>query len=152
MPGGGTKVPYPPSVIHPIVDLVNHCLLAIVIDDDPSVCRALRRLLQAAGIEVETYASADDFLQAALRREPDCLVLDVRMPGMTGPQLRDHLHSAGRLIPVVFITAHAEEGHGDPWGATILRKPFDGQALLDAIHETVRHGTKGQWSSDPTGA
>lgn len=119
--------------------MINH-LFTIVIDDDSSVCKALRRLLQAAQMEVETFLSAASFLQTTLRREPDCLVLDIRMPGMTGPELRDRLHATGRHIPVVFITAHAEgEEDAAGAGARVLHKPFDGQVLLDAIEEAVRN-------------
>ena len=113
-------------------------LFTIVIDDDPSVCRALYRLLRSAQMDVEVYASGESFLQTQLHREPSCLVLDVRMPEMTGPELRDRLKALGRSIPVVFITGHAEDEDGladDP--AEILRKPFDDQALLDAIERAV---------------
>jgi FixJ family two-component response regulator len=113
-----------------------------VIDDDPSVCRALRRLLLSGGMEVETHLSGQSFLDAVLRREPDCLVLDIRMPGMSGPALHDRLMAAGRRIPVVFITAHAKEENGLSGGETeILRKPFGEQTLLDAIHRAITRGS-----------
>ena len=116
-----------------------HFFIAVV-DDDPSVRRALRRLLQAARMEVETYPSSEDFLLAIDGRRPDCLVLDIRMPGLTGPELRDRLLEQGHRIPVVFITAHAEElaperGVGT---AEVLRKPFRGEALLAAIGRAVQ--------------
>jgi FixJ family two-component response regulator len=95
-------------------------LFTVVIDDDPSVCTALRRLLRSAGMEA---------------------VLDIRMPGMSGPELRERLLRLGRRIPVVFITAHAEAENGLRDGKTeILRKPFDGQVLLDAIHRAANGG------------
>lgn len=122
--------------------VVMNPVFAIVVDDDPSVCKALARLLRIAGMEVETFESAERFLRAPLRREPDCLVLDIRMPAMSGPDLRDRLHAAGRRIPVVFITAHADDEDGAPGGtAKVLRKPFDGQVLLDAIHLAAHKGT-----------
>lgn len=118
---------------------MNPRLFSIVIDDDPSVCRALHRLLRAAGMDVETYASAAGFLGRALPGEPDCLVLDIHMPGMTGPALRDRLREEGRRIPIVFITGHSADENGDVGdGTRVLRKPFGAQALLDAIHLAVR--------------
>lgn len=112
----------------------------VVIDDDPSVCKALRRLLRAASMDVETYSAAEDFL-VARPLEADCLVLDIRMPGMTGPDLRDRLLQEGRSVPIVFITAHAEDvprrGAADS-RAEILQKPFGDQVLLDAIGRAMR--------------
>jgi FixJ family two-component response regulator len=117
-------------------------LLIAVVDDDPSVCKALRRLLRSARMDVETFTSGEDFLHSLPGREPDCMVLDVRMPGMTGPDLRDRLAGTGRRIPIVFITAHAEE-MAPEWraaggGEDVLHKPFDDQALLDAIARSIR--------------
>lgn len=89
-------------------------------------------------MEVETYQSGESFTHATLDREPDCLVLDIRMPGMSGPALRDWLNARGRHLPIVFITAHAEyEGDAAGSQAKILRKPFEGQALLDAINQVI---------------
>jgi FixJ family two-component response regulator len=118
-------------------------LLTIVVDDDPSVRKALRRLLRSAQMDVETYASGDSFLATDLGAEPDCLILDVRMPGMSGPDLRKRLLAAGRDIAVVYITGYAEEEDELASGDTeILRKPFDGQGLLDAIHRAVGDGSR----------
>ncbi len=89
-------------------------------------------------MEVEAYASGESFLAAVLPREPDCLILDIRMPGMTGPELRDRLQASGRQIPIVFITAHAEDEEiAAGKSAIVLHKPFDDQALLAAIEQTV---------------
>ena len=114
----------------------------MVIDDDPSVRKAIRRLLRTAQMDARTCASGESFLASTLDREPDCLVLDIRMPGMTGPELRDRLLDARRLIPIVFITAHdvGEEGTAGCTG-TILHKPFEDQALLDAIRQAVEDGS-----------
>jgi FixJ family two-component response regulator len=92
-------------------------------------------------MDVATFSSGEGFLASALHREPDCLILDIRMPGMSGPALRDQLHAMGRRVPIVFITAHAGEdkglaGHNE----IVLYKPFDDQALLDAIREAVLDG------------
>ena len=114
--------------------------LVVVVDDDPSVCKALRRLLRTTNMDVETYSAAKDFL-AARPLEVDCMVLDIRMPGMTGPDLRDQLLKEGRSIPIVFITAHEEDvprrGAADS-RAEVLQKPFGDQALLDAIGRAMR--------------
>jgi len=126
-------------------------LFIVVIDDDQSVCKALRRLLRSARMEVETYLSGKAFLDDVLERDPDCLILDIRMPGLTGPDLRDRLQEMGRRIPIVFITAHAEDVAsersltGD--GADVLRKPFGDRELLDAIARTVRKSARGKKSS-----
>ena len=111
--------------------------LVHVVDDDLSVREALSSLLRSVGLAVRTYPSAADFLAAP--REPGvaCLVLDVRMPGMTGPALQHALARAGDDIPIVFITAHGDipmavramkEG-----AAEFLPKPFRDEDLLGAI-------------------
>jgi FixJ family two-component response regulator len=122
-------------------------LFIVVIDDDQSVCKALRRLLRAAQMEVETYSSGETFLDIVPPRDPDCLILDVRMPGLTGPDLRDRLQEMGRRIPIVFITAHSEdvvsERGLEGGGADVLRKPFGDRELMDAIASAVQnHGPR----------
>ena len=126
-------------------------LFIVVIDDDQSVCKALRRLLRAALMEVETYSSGQTFLAAVLGRDPDCLILDIRMPGLTGPDLRDRLQEMGRHIPIVFITAHSEDvvskGGFRANGVDVLRKPFGDQELLGAIARAVRKPDPGKQSN-----
>ena len=111
--------------------------LVHVVDDDLSVREALSSLLRSVGLAVRTYHSAADFLDAP--REPGvaCLVLDVRMPGMTGTELQQALARAGDAIPIIFITAHGDipmavramkEG-----AAEFLPKPFGDEDLLGAI-------------------
>jgi FixJ family two-component response regulator len=113
----------------------------VVIDDDASVRKALTRLLRAARMAVETYASGDEFLATPRQREPDCLVLDVRMPGMTGPQLLARLTAAGRRIPAVFVTGYADDETALSGGPVeVLRKPFGDQELLAAIDRAVGNG------------
>ena len=121
---------------------MNSHLFVLVVDDDPSVCTAVGRLLRSAGMETRTHVSGEEFLLDTLPREPDCLVLDVRMPGLSGPGLRDRLRKMGRRIPVVFITGNAvgEETLGEG-GEEILRKPFGDQALIDAIPVSYTHLT-----------
>jgi len=113
----------------------------VVVDDDQSVRQALKRLLRSAKMDVETYPSGETFLVSLEQREPDCLVLDIRMPGMTGVELRDRVVAMGRRIPIVFITAHAEDApEQDATGRIVefLRKPFEGEALLSAIGRAMR--------------
>jgi FixJ family two-component response regulator len=123
---------------------MNHRPFVVVVDDDPSVCKAVRRLLRISQMDVETYPSGEAFLLAVVVRSPDCLVLDVRMPGMTGPELRDQLHDTGRQTPIVFITAHDEEvppGRGPEAALTeVLLKPFGDEALLGAIGRALGRG------------
>lgn len=117
-----------------------------VIDDDASVCKALSRLLTTAGYTTEAFFSANDYL----KREPfpgiGCLVLDIRMPGMSGTDLHIHLNAMNNRIPVIFLT-----GHGDlPVGIEAMKrgaidfltKPVDEIALLDAVDRALNSSQK----------
>ncbi len=113
----------------------------VVVDDDASVRRGLERLLGCAGYNVESFASARDFLARGDYDRPGCLVLDVRMPGQSGLDLHRVLVESHHDIPVIFIT-----GHGDipmavramkAGAVDFLPKPFDAQALLDAIERAL---------------
>jgi FixJ family two-component response regulator len=117
------------------------CLMA-VIDDDESVRESLPDLLREFGYEVETFASAEEFLASGDLVRTKCLVLDIAMPGMSGPELQRELQRCGRPIPVVFITAHGDEtmrplliGQG---AVDCLFKPFSETALLAAIGSALR--------------
>jgi FixJ family two-component response regulator len=116
-----------------------------IVDDDASVRSALARVLRTAGIGVETYATAQEYLSAATEREPVCLVLDVHLGGMTGFELHDRLLAAGSRASVVFITAHDEvptselERRAGPDG--YLRKPFDGDQLLAVVRRIAHAST-----------
>ena len=116
----------------------------VVVDDDPSVRKALARLLRTARMDVETFPSAEAFLLALETSQPDCLVLDIRMPGITGRDLRDRLVALRHRIPIVFITAHAEdvavEQGTSGEDADVLHKPFGDEALLAAIDRSIRRG------------
>ena len=112
-----------------------------VIDDDPSVRRALERQLRTAGFRVETFESAQDYVARAPQAAIACIVTDVRMPGMSGLDLQDSLAQAGRALPMVFIT-----GHGDipttvramKGGAVnFLPKPFAERDILAAVAEAL---------------
>jgi FixJ family two-component response regulator len=112
-----------------------------VIDDDESVRKALRRLLLSFGLEVETFATAEEFLARAQGESPACLILDVRMPGISGLELQQRLGAARRRIPIVFITAHRDQQachEALAAGAVdFLFKPFDEQALLNAVSQAL---------------
>ena len=112
-----------------------------VVDDDVSVREALRNLLQSVGLKVELFDSADNFLATKATAAPSCLILDVRLPGLSGIDLQRHIAEAKHQIPIVFIT-----GHGDipmsvramkAGAVEFLTKPFRDQDLLDAVHEAV---------------
>jgi FixJ family two-component response regulator len=112
-----------------------------VVDDDASMRRSLESLLRSVGNDVRLFASAQEFMQAPRPDAPGCLVLDVRMPGMSGLTFQEELAKAGVGLPVIFLT-----GHGDvpmtvramkAGAAEFLTKPFDDQVLLDAIHAAI---------------
>jgi FixJ family two-component response regulator len=117
-----------------------------VIDDDESVRRALRRLIRSFGLNVETFASAEEFLAPGEHRAPACLLLDLRLPGMSGLELQERLAADGRRIPVVFITAHLDESARRAALAAgaveFLLKPFDDRVLLDAVTRALAQGKK----------
>ena len=115
--------------------------LIAVVDDDSSVVRSLGRLLRLAGYEVATFGSAQDFLGAVSILLPQCLVLDVHMPEMTGFELQGRLAAQGDCMPVIMMTAY-----DSPWTRACARrggsfgllvKPFDPQELLGAIAEAL---------------
>jgi FixJ family two-component response regulator len=133
-------------------------LSVAVIDDDPSVRTALRRLLQATGHAVQTFASAEEFLRRPERDRPACLVLDVQLPGASGLDLMRSLAAAGCPPPVVFITGHADQAVAARAladdAADVLVKPFDGQSLVDAVSRAAaRHPARaaGAGEADPDG-
>jgi FixJ family two-component response regulator len=108
-----------------------------IIDDDPSARRGLTRLVRAAGMHAESFASAKDFLESEPGDGPSCIVLDVKMPGMTGPELQEELTKTEYSIPIVFITAHGDvptTAQAMKKGAVdFLTKPVDRDDLLAAI-------------------
>jgi FixJ family two-component response regulator len=116
-------------------------LRVAVIDDDASVRKALKRLLCAAEMDADVFASGREFLDWLPSGRPDCLVLDLHMPGMNGLDVQRHLTEERLQVPVVVIT-----GHDDPQtrakclsagAAAYLRKPLDDEALLAAIYRAV---------------
>ncbi|HTS55513.1 MAG TPA: response regulator [Burkholderiales bacterium] len=117
-------------------------MLIAVVDDDESVRRAMRRLLRAANLEAETYASGTEFMQALLQRKPSCVVVDLHMPGMSGLEVQSRLVASAAEIPIIFITAYDDPGARDrallAGAAGYLRKPFSEEVLLKAIDAAVR--------------
>ena len=108
-----------------------------IVDDEEPVRKALSRLLRASGLEAESYAGGREFLDAAVLREPDCVLLDLHMPRMSGLQVLRALQAMRRCLPIVVITAHDAPETRDQClaaGATAyLRKPLEEHELLDTI-------------------
>jgi FixJ family two-component response regulator len=111
-----------------------------VVDDDDSLLRALRRLLDATGFQVETFPSAEAFLSRH-RGGADCLVLDVHLSGLSGLDLQEQLMASGVRTPVVIITAHDDpptrERARRAGAVEYVRKPFDDDTLIAAIHRAI---------------
>jgi FixJ family two-component response regulator len=116
--------------------------IVMVVDDDESVREALSSLIRSVGLRVETFSAASDFLRYKVPEAPSCLVLDVRLPGLSGMDLQRELAAANRRVPIIFIT-----GHGDipmsvramkAGAVEFLTKPFRDQDLLDAIQEALK--------------
>jgi FixJ family two-component response regulator len=115
--------------------------IVFVVDDDPAMRLSLESLLRSVGHEVRLFSSAPEFMRAARIDAPGCLLLDVRLPGMSGLAFQQELTKAGVALPIIFIT-----GHGDvpmtvramkAGAVEFLTKPFDDQVLLDAIHAAL---------------
>ncbi len=115
--------------------------IVFVIDDDESVRRSLERLVRSVGLKVETHASADSFLLECRPEGPACLVLDVRMPGLSGLELQGKLQEKGLFMPIIFITGHGtipmSVSAMKAGAVDFLQKPFNDQDLLDTIHKAI---------------
>ena len=116
--------------------------LVSLVDDDESVRESLPDLLTELGFAVQAFSSAEAFLASAFVDQTHCLILDIAMPGMSGPMLQRELKLRRREIPIIFITAHADEairpsliGRG---AVDCLFKPFSETALLDAVNSALR--------------
>jgi FixJ family two-component response regulator len=117
-------------------------LLVAIVDDEEPVRKALRRLFLSVGIDVETYASGDEFLESVKTQRPDCVVLDLRLPGMTGLDVQEHLARMGARLPTVIMTGHDQPGVAEralaAGASAYLEKPLDEQSLLSAVMAAVR--------------
>jgi len=112
--------------------------IVFIVDDDESIRKSLARLITSVGLKVETFSSANEFLKRDLYDGPACLVLDVRMPGLSGLDLQVELVKAQRTLSIVFISGHGNipmSVQALKAGAVdFLEKPFEEQILLDAVH------------------
>jgi len=116
-----------------------------IVDDEEGIRKALSRLLRASGLDAESYANGQEFLDAAAEHRPDCVVLDLHMPGMSGLQVLRKLKAAGQRLSIVVITAHDEpetrERCIDAGACAYLRKPLEDRLLLNAISAAIRSHT-----------
>jgi FixJ family two-component response regulator len=115
--------------------------LIAVIDDEASVRKALGRLLRAAGFESRAFASGREFLEGCRKEPPDCVVLDMHMPGMSGLEVVKRMNSFGLFLPMVLITADDEAARCqrvlDEGAVSWLRKPVDGPQLIQCVEQAV---------------
>ena len=120
---------------------MNPAACLALVDDEASVRKALGRLLRLAGYEVLAFASGEALLDSLSARVPDCVLLDVHMPGLTGLQVQARLQAVGLDVPVVFITAsddaEVERSAIDGGGLCVLHKPFSNDRLLEAVGEAL---------------
>jgi len=120
--------------------------LVSVVDDDESVRESLPDLLRQLGYSVRAFSSAEEFLASDCVRETRCLILDIAMPGMTGPALQQELRIRGQEIPIVFITAQADETVRprslEQGAVECLLKPFSDTALLEALNAAFRRAAR----------
>ena len=130
--------------------------IVFIVDDDLSVRRSTERLVRSAGFNVQTFASAGEFLVNPRPEGPACLVLDVRMPGLNGMDLQHQLNQAGIHLPIIFIT-----GHGDipmsvramkAGAVEFLTKPFRGRSLLDAVRAAIERDRSANKERSESGA
>ncbi len=121
-----------------------------IVDDDESVRMAIRGLLRSLGFKVETFGSAEDLLGSARLDDIACLIVDLRLPGMSGVDLQRQLLAAKRELPMVFISAHddpvAQQQALTAGALAFLRKPFSEKALIDAIRSGLSHAEGGSRS------
>ena len=120
-----------------------------IVDDDESVREALTSLMNSLGYDTVPYSSADEFMQSAERGRTACVITDVNMPGMTGPELHQRLIKAGERIPTIFITAYPDEAvrkNAAKAGVDCyLAKPFREDELLACVQSALRHSGLGSF-------
>jgi two-component system response regulator FixJ len=112
-----------------------------VVDDDEALRRSLRRLMESVGLAVQTFPTAEDFLACYDPARPGCLVLDIRMPGMSGLALQDKLNREGIRIPVIIVSGHADVEKAvramRTGAVDFMKKPYKGKVLLDRIRQAL---------------
>ena len=114
--------------------------LIAIVDDDESVCRAMKRLVRSLGMAADAFTSGREFIdrvETTPSFQPDCVVLDVQMPGMNGLEVQERLADSGNRLPVIFITAHDEAGVRDralaAGAVAFLRKPFNDELFIKTL-------------------
>lgn len=115
--------------------------LVAIVDDDDSIRTAVQDLLEAVTLPVQGFASAEEFLRSGKQRAAACLIVDIRMPGMSGLELQEKLNAEGCRIPIIFITAHGDEkirAQALRAGAVeFLTKPFDDEILIESVRAAL---------------
>jgi FixJ family two-component response regulator len=128
--------------------------IVMIVDDDDSIRKAVRRLMKAYGFAVETFGSAEEYLDSDRLDKTSCLILDVHMPGMNGLELQKRLVASGSAIPIIFITAFSNDdarAQAMKAGAVgYLAKPFDDEELLNCIHAALQHAEPDASQPGPT--
>jgi FixJ family two-component response regulator len=121
-------------------------LQVAIVDDEEPVRRALRRLFLAAGIDVETFASGYEFLESVKMQCPDCAVIDLHLPGLTGLDVQEHLVAAGIHLPTVIVTGHDQAGIAErvlaAGASAYMSKPLDEESLMKTVASVVRSGAE----------
>jgi FixJ family two-component response regulator len=128
--------------------------LVSIVDDDVSVRKSLDRLIRSMRMEVKVFASAEEFLNSDQPCETDCLILDIRLPGMSGIELHRHLLATNCNVPVIFITAHGSDDRArseaaSDWTVAYFIKPFSGDDLLDAVNVALKRKPHGPNTVEP---
>jgi FixJ family two-component response regulator len=118
-------------------------IIVMIVDDDDSIRKAVRRLMKSYGFAVETFASAEEFLGSDRLAKTSCLILDVHMPGMNGLELQKRLVASGSVVPIIFITAFTDDRARaqamNAGAASYLAKPFGDDELLNCIHSVLEN-------------
>jgi len=116
--------------------------LIAIVDDENSVRRAVGRLVKSVGLDAQGFSSAEEFLEAHSACTPNCLILDLRLPGMSGLELQDRLSAGDRRLPIIFVSAHDDaESRAQALQAgavAFLGKPFNDEVLLQAIRSALQ--------------
>ena len=119
--------------------------LIAIVDDDESVCRAISRLVRSLGMEANAFASGREFIdriETVPSFQPDCVVLDVQMPGMNGLEVQERLARSGNRLPVIFITAHDDAGARDralaAGAVAFLHKPFNDELFIKTLRLALK--------------
>jgi FixJ family two-component response regulator len=115
--------------------------MVAIVEDDPSMCEAVASLLMAYGFKVEHFYSAEAFMSSVHLDRTDCLVLDIRMDGMSGLELQRELSASGRRVPIIFVTAHGNKNQEQlamrAGAVAFLRKPFSAVQMLKVLSSTL---------------